>query len=289
VKTSFGYHVIEVSDRWGADSASARHILLPVQRTDESEIAILTLADSLEDMGEAMSLEAAAANLGLEATTADITTTFPFLTGAGQIGEGADWAFEEALPGDVSPVFENSQAFYTLELLSSDPGGILPLEEASVAIEATLLFDRKLERALADAQQVASRAQAGEPLPNVAAELGLEIRSAGPFSRTDFVPGVGRQNAAVGAAFALAPGSVSDAVATPANVFVIEVLSRTEADEGAWLDQKSLQRQAAIGVLQQQRLAEWIEALRAAATIVDRRDEVLQPADEDAPQLPPIF
>ena len=214
---------------------------------------------------------------------------FPFLTGAGQIGEGADWAFEEALPGDVSPVFENSQAFYTLELLSSDPGGILPLEEASVAIEATLLFDRKLERAVADAQQVALRAQAGEPLPNVAAELGLEIRSAGPFSRTDFVPGIGRQNAAVGAAFALSPGAVSDAVATPANVFVIEVLSRTEADEGAWLDQKTLQRQAAIGVLQQQRLAEWIEALRAAATIVDRRDEVLQPADEDAVQIPPIF
>jgi parvulin-like peptidyl-prolyl isomerase len=289
VKTSFGYHVLEVSERWGADSASARHILIPVQLTDDSEIALLTLADSLEDMGEAMSLDAAAANLGLEATTIDITTTFPFLTGAGQIGEGADWAFEEALPGDVSPVFENSQAFYTLELLSSDPGGILPLEEASVSIEATLLFDRKLEEALADAQQVALRAQAGEPLPNVAAELGLEIRSAGPFTRTDFVPGIGRQNAAVGAAFALVPGAVSDAVATATNVFVIEVLNRTEADEGEWLDQKMLQRQAAIGVLQQQRLAEWIEALRAAATIIDRRDEVLQPADEDVAQLPPIF
>ena len=41
-------------------------------------------------------------------------------------------------------------------------------------------------------------------------------------------------------------------------------------------------------MLQQQRLQEWIEALRAAAEIVDRRAEVLQPADEDAPPAMPM-
>jgi len=280
VKTGFGYHLIEVQNRWGADSVQARHVLIPVERTDASEIVLLTLADSLEDMGRAMTLDEAAANLGLNTSTVDITANFPFLTGAGQIAEGADWAFEEAAPGDVSPVFENPQAFYALELIQSEPAGVIPLDDAVVAIESQLRFDKKLERARQEGQQAADRAQAGEALPNVAADKGLEVRNAGPFTRNDFVPGIGRQNAAVGVAFALAPGQVSDAVATPANVFVMELLSKTPADSTAWLEQKEQQRRNAIGMLQQQRLQEWIDALRAAATIVDRRAEVLRPADD---------
>jgi hypothetical protein len=42
--------------------------------------------------------------------------------------------------------------------------------------------------------------------------------------------------------------------------------------------------------MQQQRLDEWITALREAAVIVDRRAEVLQAPDEDAPvQIPMGF
>ena len=56
VKTPFGLHLIEVTDRWGQDSAQARHILIPFERTDESEIGLLAMADSLEELGEAMAL-----------------------------------------------------------------------------------------------------------------------------------------------------------------------------------------------------------------------------------------
>jgi hypothetical protein len=123
----------------------------------------------------------------------------------------------------------------------------------------------------------------------VAAEMGLEVRDAGPFSRVDFVPGIGRQNAAVGAAFGLEVGEISDGVATPANAYVIQVLDRVPADSTAWLDQVDEQRRAAVAVAQQQRLQEWITALRAAARIVDRRDEVLRQPDEEPVQLPMVF
>lgn len=291
VQTGFGWHLIEVQERWGQDSARARHILIPITRTDDSEIALLTRADSLEDMGEVMPLEEAAANLGLEVLNLEISQNFPFVQGAGQITEGADWLFEEAEPGDVSPVFENSEAFYALELISAEPEGILPLENAAPAIESTLRFERKLERAAQEAADLVQRVRNGEALVNVAAEAELEVRNAGPFTRNDFVPGLGRQNAAVGAAFGLPVGAVSDPVQTPANVYIIEVLNRTPADSAAWLEQLPQQRQATMTLLRQQRLAEWIEALRAAADIEDRRAEVLQPADEDQPlsQIPPVF
>ena len=191
----------------------------------------------------------------------------------------------------MSPVFENAQAFYALELISSQEAGILPFEDALTAIEATLIFDKKMARGVEQGQEVVSRIRAGEALPNAAAEAGLEVRQAGPFARTEFVPGMGRQNAAVGAAFGLDVGEVTDVVTTPANAFIIELLAREPADSTVWRGQLPQQRQAVQQQLQQQRLQEWIQALRAAADIVDRRAQVLQPVDEDAqvPQMPMVF
>jgi len=289
IRSSFGFHVLEVQERWAQDSARARHILIPVERTDDSEIELLTLADSLEDLGEEMPLEAAAAAVGLTSTTMELAQDFPFIPGAGQVSEGADWIFEEAEPGDVSPVFETTTAFYAIELISSEPEGVLPVEDATPSIRSTLIFERKMEAAKLEAQDVVAAVRDGAALANVAAELNLEARDAGPFSRSDFVPGIGRQNAAIGAAFGLEPGEVSDVITTPANVYVIEVLSRTEADSTAWLAQLPQQRRTAIQQEQQLRLQEWIEALRAAATIRDRRDVVLAPQDEDAVQMPLMF
>ena len=289
VESSFGFHVFEVQERWAQDSARVRHILIPVARSDDSEIELLTMADSLEDLAEEMSLEAAAEAAGLEVNSMEITQDFPFIPGAGQVTEGADWLFEEALAGDVSPVFETPTAFYAIELVSSQPAGVLPLEDAEPAIRSTLLFDRKMDAAREEAREVVAAAREGTPLANVASDMGLELRTAGPFARNDFVPGIGRQNAAIGAAFGLDPGEVSDVVTTPANAYVIELISRTPADSTAWLAQLDQQRSAAVQAQQQQRLQEWIEGLRAAADIRDRRDVVLAPQDEDLVQMPMVF
>jgi peptidyl-prolyl cis-trans isomerase D len=207
----------------------------------------------------------------------------------GQVSEGADWVFEEASAGDVSPVFETTTAFYTLEVVSSSPEGVLEIGQARAAIEETLRFEQKLQRAREEAQQVVDRARAGAALLNVASEMGLEARTAGPFSRNDFVPGLGRQNAVIGAAFGLPLGEVSGVIGTDTNQYVIEVLARTPADSTAWTAQLPQQRAQAVAAMQQQRLTEWVEALRASARVVDRRDEVLVPLDEDAPQQPPLF
>ena len=137
---------------------------------------------------------------GVKVQTVDISQNFPFLVGAGQISEGADWVFEEASAGDVSPVFETTQAFYMLELVSSEPEGVLPLEQARAAFESTLLFERKMAQARIDGQAAVARIRSGETMEDIAEDLGLEISDTGLFSRSSFVPGLGRQNSAIGAA-----------------------------------------------------------------------------------------
>ena len=92
------------------------------------------------------------------------------------------------------------------------------------------------------------------------------------------------------AAFGLQPGQLSDVVSTGGNAFIVELVGYAPADSAAWLGQTVEQRNTEIAILQQQRLQEWIMALRESARIIDRRDEVLAPIDEDAPpQMPLMF
>ena len=282
LQTQFGWHLIEVSERT-ADSATARHILVPIELTEQSELGLFTIADSLETLVEDRPLAEAATALGLDVQTTELTQDFPFVAGAGDIGEGADWAIEEAAPGDASPVFENDVAFYALELDSFSPEGFLSEDQARAAIEQILTQERKLELALQRAEEAIAGLPADASLDQIAAALGVEVQTAGPFTRNDFVPGLGRHNAAIGAAFGLGVGVRSGLISTATDAFLLEVTDRVDADSTAWAEQKEQQRIAVSSQLTEIRLAQWLEGLRENADIVDQRDEVLQAQDEPLP------
>lgn len=281
VATSFGVHLLEVTERWGQDSAQVRQIVLDIVRTDESEFELFEMADSLEVLGESMALAEAAMVLGLDADTLDIIETRPFVPGAGDVAEGGEWIFDPETPlGEVSPVFENRLAFYALELVSTDPARYQSETEAATAIRGSIGVDKRIEAAAEEAREFVDEVRTGRSLLEVAREFALEASDAGPFTRNEFVFGLGRLNAAVGAAFGLEVGEVSDVVVANQNVFVIERTASQPADSLAWVEQIDVQRQQQLFIAQQTRLNLWIEALREAADIVDRRDEVLSPVDD---------
>jgi len=287
VRTSFGYHLIEVQEQT-EDSIQARHIFVPFARTEESELALLTLADSLEALGESRTLAEAALSLGLGVETAYLSAEFAFVAGAGQVGEGSDWAFEEALVGDVSPVLETRQAFYMLELAELREAGAISLADARGSIEQTVRAEKKIQQAKGEGEEIVARVRAGTALAGIVEEKGLEIQAAGPYTRLDFVPGIGRLNAAVGAGFGLNIGDVSGAVEANNNVFLVELADYFPADTTAFEDERLALRDELLGVAQQSRLQDWLQGLREVARIVDRRDEVLNvdPADVQQPLGP---
>jgi peptidyl-prolyl cis-trans isomerase D len=289
VRTSFGYHVIEAQDQAG-DSMQARHILVPFARTEESELALLTLADSLEALGESRTLAEAASTLNLGVETAYLTVEFAFIAGAGQVGEGSEWAFEEALVGDVSPVLETRQAFYMLELSEIREAGAISLSDARGSIEQTVRADKKVEQAKREGEEIVAQVRAGANFAEIVEQRGLEIQAAGPYTRVDFVPGLGRLNPAVGVGFGLNIGDVSSAVEANNNVFIIELADYFAADTTAFEDGRLALRDELLAVGQQNRLEDWLEGLRQVARIIDRRDEVLNVDPADAQQqLPLVF
>ena len=148
---------------------------------------------------------------------------------------------------------------------------------------------KKVERAKDEGAEIAAQVRAGVSLADIAEQKNLEIQTAGPYARLDFVPGIGRMNAAVGAGFGLNIGEVTGAVETNNNVFIIELADYFAADSTAFEDQRLVLRDELLGIAQQSRLQNWLQGLREVARIIDRRDEVLNTDPADTQQIPGGF
>jgi peptidyl-prolyl cis-trans isomerase D len=211
----------------------------------------------------------------LQLQTAELSPALPILPGLGPIDDGVDWAFRDAEIGEASPVLENEQAYYVLELVSRRDEGTLSLQEATPTIRTILMRQAKIQRArerLADAER---QARAGEPLEPIAAAWQASVEEAGPFTRSGFVPGIGRMNAAVGAAFGLRPGATSPLIEADLQLFLIRTVARQDASRTEWQAQVAEQRARVLQALGDTRWNQFMLALRETANIVDNRSEIM--------------
>jgi peptidyl-prolyl cis-trans isomerase D len=269
VLTQSGYHVIKVESVRG-DTAEVRQLVVPVSLSRVTEDALLDRADSLEDAARNGGLQQAADRMGLPVLGAEVTPALPILPGVGAVDEGLEWAMEAA-PNDVSDVMESEQAYYILELMSRREEGALTLEEASPTIRAVLMRQGKLARAREVLAPVAQRAQRGESLQSLGALYNLNVQSAGPFTRGEGAPGLGRLNAAVGAAFGLRAGQTSPLIEADDQLFLIRSVSRSEPSRAEWQAQLTEQRARVVQALADNRWNQYLLALREQADIEDNR------------------
>jgi peptidyl-prolyl cis-trans isomerase D len=278
VQTQFGLHLIQVQRRDG-DEAEARHILIPLRRTAESEDRLLARTDSLDDAARRGGLEQAARELGLAVRSYDVDEESAYIPGIGRTEDGIDWVFRDADPGEASGVMETPEAYFALELVSRRPEGILPLEQVQDGVRARLMAEKKLAQARQIGREVVDQVRGGRSLADAGAAARVEIEEAGPFTRMDFVPGVGRANAVIGTAFGLQPGQVSGIVEANDMVYIVELVERSEADRVGFDEQKAELRQRLTGAVEQERWQQFLTALHDEARIVDNREQVLRPQD----------
>ena len=281
VRTSYGYHILRVESRQ-ADSASVRHILVPFGLSAENEERLLDRADSLDILAETLKLDEIGRQLGLPVREAELVPGLTIVPEVGIAEDGEFWAFEEGAVGEVSPVFESPTAYYVFELMDRQDQRTLTFDEARETVTAAVRTQMKVERGMQTAREAAERIQNGQSLEQVAAAYDLTVQEAGPFTRLDFVPGLGRLNPAIGTAFGLRTGQTSGVVEADNKLYIIQLVARQDADRAAWEQQKEQQRQQITASLVDQRWNQFLAALRENADIEDNRDAVLNPPDDVA-------
>ena len=280
VETSFGVHLIRIDERQG-DTATVRHLLIPFRQSDSSAVAVDRRADELariEQSTEPADFDSATAAMGLETAQVAAIEGEPLVWDGRYVPDIAAWAFRNAEEGHISAMVAADDAYYLARLDSLMLGGRPTLDVLRDDIRRRLIQEKKVQAALPRAQAVAQAVARGATLEDAARQAGVEVLTTAMFTRTTAVPGMGRTNRAIGAAFGLPVGAVSEPIVTDDGVFVIRVDRRTQADRAAWEAQKQVQRAGTVQQLREQRVQQFMRNLRQNATVRDYRRETLYQA-----------
>ena len=280
VETQFGLHLIKVDEKKG-DTLALRHILLRFQQSDSSASRTDRRADSLANIAASQDaperFDSAAKVLKLTPAKGIAIEGEP-LTVAGQyVPSVSAWAFSGVKAGATSELYDSDGGYVLARLDSLSAGGVLSLAAARDEIVRTLTNRKKLDQLEARAKTFAA-AGAASTLEAAAQQQNLSVTSSEPFTRGGFVPGMGRLNEAIGAAFSLPVGSVSNPIRTADGVVVMRVDRRVESDRAKWEEQKVTQRQGLMQGLRQQRIQAFLTQLRNDAKIDDNRKQLAQAA-----------
>jgi peptidyl-prolyl cis-trans isomerase D len=270
VQTVFGWHLIKVEEKLeedGEEKVKARHILLKYEPSRTTEEDSRKRAESLREAALTQGLQAAAQAAGVQAVDAGyLEKNTPIQI----LGQNTSWvvnSFFTRPNGSISQVGANENGYWVAQLEDRRAAGVASLEEERGTIDRQARQRKKAERAAEKLADLRQQIIAGKSM----AEVGLELRRTEPFARTDFVPGIGRANAFVGAAFKLEKGRVSEPVLMPRGAYLLNLLEKTEIDEGLFEEQR---QELQVQLEQESRNAAvqtWFAQLYQEAEIEDNR------------------
>ena len=281
VQSSFGYHLIRI-DATKGDSVHARHILVAIAPQGPHLDAIDARTDTLDrlagDQTDGHRLDSAAHALHLPLGRAPkLVQGERLVLPEGPVPDVSVWAFDARL-AETSPVIDGPRASYVFRLDSLEPAGVPPLALVRARVLDEARHEKKKALAREHAQQVARELRDASDLPAAARAHGLRTQQEGPFTRVTAGPEFTRNPVVLGAAFALRPGERSPLIAGETGLFLLQGITRTAADSAAWRKQRDQQRETLTRPIEQARIQQYLAALRAKATIVDRRNEIFRPA-----------
>jgi peptidyl-prolyl cis-trans isomerase D len=283
VRSQFGFHLIEITSRKG-NKAKGRHILFPIEVTGAHRDLLDAQADSLEHLGAERS-DPAALDTVARALKLPIGHSQPVQQGSkvqlGQLAvpDAGVWAFQ-AKPGATSPVIETSIAYYIFRLDSVQAAGVPTLAQIRSSVEGAVREEKKWDAARQIAKAYLKRLEAGATMAQAAAEMKLPNREFGPFSRIN--PPL-TNPVVVGTAFGLKQGERSGVLDTKDGIYVIQALDHIKADSAKFSKELDEYRARMINVAKQERVRNYLAALRKSAKIVDNREKVLRSTPAQAP------
>jgi parvulin-like peptidyl-prolyl isomerase len=170
-------------------------------------------------------------------------------------------------------VIETSFAYYIFRLDSLQAPGVPPLAQIRSSVAGVVRDKKKWDAARAIAKDYLKRVEDGSSMADAAKAMNLPNREFGPFSRLN--PPL-TNPIVVGAAFGLKKGERSGVLDTKDGLYVLETLQHIDADSAKFVKEADQYRARLINVAKQERVRNYLTALRKSAKIVDNREKVLR-------------
>jgi parvulin-like peptidyl-prolyl isomerase len=274
VRSRFGWHILKVEERKGEGEGlevRARHILLKIRPGRDTLDSLRLESERFQERADEADFLTAVAEQGLQAKETGFITAGGYFPLLGNRTSGLVNSFLSASPGRVSPPYETEQGIYVFVLLARREAGPQPLDEVYNRIATRLKTTEKVNIASTRMAPLLEDVRSGVSLENAAHNRDIRFAESKPFSRDDFVQGVGRRNAFTGAAFRLESGSTSGVVATDRGAYVLQLLEKEPIDEVEFKVEVPKLIERLRAEKQNEVLAAWFSDLKEQAEIIDNR------------------
>jgi len=269
----FGYHFLKVEERKtenGVEKVHVRHVLMRVEASNTTlRDASERIGDFLDAIAEGQDFRAAAEELRLPVEETAPFERNGFIQGLGLLRPAQRFAFSHPVGATTADPIEDAEHLYAFRLAEMKEPRTRPLDEVRDAVRIRVTEEKR--RTAAREQLESAIAAADGSLAGIAAQLGTQVGTTAEFSREAFVPGVGRRNAFVAAAFSLPENTVSGVIDSDRGYYVLEVVERIPADDADFVEQQEHLRRTLLLRKRRTFFSAWLEKKVADAEVVDFR------------------
>jgi len=269
VKTSFGYHIILVTDV-STNKYVVEKIFNAVKESAATRDAKFTAANDFAYLAEnnGFDKEAELANYTVQ-ETGSFTVKSKSIPGLGTNKRLIDFAFENSL-NTVSEAFKMPTGYIVAQISEVIAAGVEDFEKAKPKARQLLVIEKQFEKSRELA--VEDMKKAGNDL-NKLKELDsrVQVGNTGKFNSTASIPTIGKDNAFIFTALQMKVGETSEPVKGLRGYYIIHLTEKTPFDSTAFEAQASTIRNSIYQEKRTSALNNWVTEIKEQADIVDKR------------------
>ena len=269
IKTSFGYHIILVTDQ-SESKYVVEQIINSIQESATTRDATFNAANDFQYLADKNGFEKEAELMGYQIQqSASFTTKSTSIPGLGANKRLVSFAFDNSL-NSISEVHKLPNGYVVAKISEVIPEGIEKFEDIQPKIRQLMVIEKEYEKARQLAIDVMKKA--GNDLNKVnQIDSRIQVGTTGRFNSTTSIPSIGKDNAFIQTALLLKKDQISDPVKGLRGYYVIHLTEKTDFDSSSFKSQSSVLRNNLLQEKKNASLNAWLSLIKEKADIVDNR------------------
>jgi len=269
VKTSFGYHIILVTDQ-STSKYVVERITNAIQESATTRDAKFTAANDFSYLAEKNGFEKEAELMGYTIQqSANFTLKSVSIPGLGSNKRLINFAFESSL-NSISEVHKVPGAYVVAKLTEVIPDGLEKFEDNQPKVRQLLVVEKQYEKARELAAEVMKKA--GNDLNKInQIDPRIQVANTGRYNSATSIPQIGKDNAFIFTSLNMKVGETSGPVKGLRGYFIIHLMDKTPFDSTAYQNQAGTLRNSLIQEKKTASLNTWLTEIKDKADIVDNR------------------
>ncbi len=267
VKTQYGYHIIQVTNRTKPTEkvqvAILKREVIPSSKTRQSIYAKAVQYSTQNNTATLFEANATSSGIQLQVSTntREDARAVNYITNAREM---VRWVFNTAKVGQISAPMEIEDNYIVAALKESKEEGYIPLDKIKEQIKPNVMREKKLQM-LTDKMNAAGTSD----IQALAQKLSIEVMRADDIMFSSYgIPGAGIEPNVAAAISALKQGETSKVIKGTNGVFIAKVNTITPAEKK---EEFSMEQYSIIEELKSRAGYDSYEALKKISKIVDRR------------------